>query len=124
MRLSEIRSLESDVLAVIQKVHGFKYKMATENYRQLTNNLQYTLSTLRTMVNVEESIGRDPYASYSNPLQQKRVIRNRDGTTRVVNVSEIPKTGAGWEAAFDESLLLNPPNFLIPPTSVTSLKKS
>ena len=125
-RMSEkqVLDLQRDVTALIGKVDRLKHNMQTHDFQQLTNHLQYCMTTLRniqTMQGVERATmdGYDTQAAMTGA----RVLYNPDGSTKVVQPSATPCTGQGWERQFDQSTLINPPCYVMPPQGVTDLKK-
>lgn len=124
---SEIQDLQQDVLNILTKLDNLKYRINTQDNRQLVNHLQYTLTTLRNMSNQILVENSDPYGSsqadYTKLNSGAKLIYNPDGTTRIVNSSGLHTTGDGWEGQFDESLLLKPPCYMIPPQNLNSIPK-
>lgn len=119
---SQVEGLKNDVLAIINKVDGMKYNMQTQDFRQITNHLQYVMTTLRNVSNIEATQVASPFkynamASMTGP----KVQYNPDGTTKIVNVSKVNTTGEAWESQFDQSMLINPPCYMLPPSSLTNI---
>jgi ABC-type glutathione transport system ATPase component len=108
---NEISALENDVLRVMKRMEPMKFKMSTENFRIITQHLQYTLTTLRNMSTEAQLISSNPYSGMG-PSQTIRY--NPDGSTRVVSSRSFHSTGDGWEKQFQEGLL-NPPSYMQPP---------
>ena len=120
MTQQQIEGLKSDVLAILNKVDGFKYQMQGQDFRQVTNNLQYVMTTLRNMsaIQATESATPNGYNTMA-AIAGPRVQYNPDGTTKVIN--QPVTTGEGWEDQFDQNLLMNPPCYMLPPQSITSV---
>lgn len=123
---NEIQELQQDVLNLLAKLEPLKYRIGTQDHRQLINNLQYTLTTLRNMSNTVSVEQSDPYSSaqlnYTHETN-KKLIYNPDGTTRIVDSKSLHTTGDAWESQFDESLLLKPPCYMVPPQNLNSIPK-
>lgn len=123
---SRIQELQNDVLKVLDKVEKSKYQIRTHDHRQLVNHLQYTLTTLRNMSNTIAVEKSDPYNSYQSDYQAgphagKKVQYAPDGKAHIIGASDVHTTGDGWEAQFDENLLIKPPCFQMPPQNLTSI---
>lgn len=124
---NDIQSLQDDILKVIEKIDKKKYQMRNEDYRQLNNHLQYTLTTLRNMSNTIFVEKADPYSGYQSDYTTigavggKKLTYNADGSTKIIDSRAFHTTGEGWENQFDESMLMKPPCFQVPPQNLTSL---
>lgn len=124
---NEIQGLQQDVLNILAKIEPLKYRINTQDHRQLVNHLQYTLTTLRNMSNTVHVEQSDPYNSShldyaATSASGQKLVYNPDGTTRIVNSATLHTTGEGWESQFDESTLMKPPCFMVPPQNVTGLR--
>ena len=118
----QITSLQQDVLGLLNKIESLKYNLHTHDYKQLNNHLQYAMTTLRNITNLQSVENADPMgyntvAAFSGP----RVQYNKDGTTKIVQASQVNSTGEGWEQQFDQNTLINPPCYVMPPQSLTSI---
>lgn len=123
---TEIQTLQDDVLNILSKLESLKYRIASHDQRQLVNHLQYTLTTLRNMSNTVAVEKSDPYNVSHNDytssnLSGKKVQYNPNGTTRIIDPVAVHTTGDGWENQFNESLLIKPPCYMMPPQSLTSI---
>ena len=114
----EIGGVKKSIIGILDYLHTSKYRILPEDYRQLCNHLQYSLTTLTNMDNVLLVEKSDPY----NLTQaHKTLTYNQDGTTRFVDKRSLDTTGDGWEQQFDKGLLQNPPCFMMPPQSLTHI---
>ena len=124
---SEILELERDVLNMLAKMESKKYRVQNNDYRQLTNHLQYCLTTIRNISQTLAVEKSDPYNRYSQDytttsnLSGKKVKYMPDGSLKVVSAHSLNTTGDGWESQFDESMLIRPPCFQAPPQSLTHI---
>ena len=124
---SDIYGLEQDVLAILKKIETKKYKIQNSDFRQLTNHLQYCLTTIRNISQTLAVEKADPYnsvqADYTSTslLTGKKIQYMPDGSVRVVDPKQFNTTGDGWENQFDESMLLKPPCFQSPPQNLTNI---
>ncbi len=122
----EIGGVKKNIIGILDYLHTNKSRILPEDYRQLCNHLQYSLTTLTNMDNVLLVEKSDPYVSYRSDYSQVRaagrtLVYNQDGTTRFVDQRDLNTTGDGWEQQFDTGLLQNPPCFMMPPQSVTHI---
>jgi hypothetical protein len=129
LSFGEIQSLKQQVLGIISTIETKKHKVMPHDFRQLNNNLQYTLTTLNNMHNILAVEKSDPYGSrqadYSSMagVGGRTVIYNSDGTTKIVGSNAPNNTGEDWEKQFDEGLLMKPPCFQLPPQSLTNINR-
>lgn len=125
----EIEGVRSQIIKVLDYLHTNRTRIMPHDYRQLSNHLQYTLTTLTNMSNILEVEKSDPYNSYQGDYSKvtgatgRTVVYNQDGTTRIVDPRTVHTTGDGWESQFDQGLLQKPPCFVLPPQSLTSIPK-
>lgn len=124
---NEVLDLEKQVLNIIAKVESKKYKMHNNDFRQLTNHLQYCLTTIRNISQTMAVEQSDPYNSYMQDytrvsnLEGKKVQYLPNGSVKIVASSSLNTTGDGWENQFDESMLMRPPVFSTPPQNLTNI---
>ena len=129
LSFEEINALKGQVLNILSTIETKKHRIMPHDFRQLNNNLQYTLTTLNNMHNILSVEKADPYGSRQGDYSQvtgtgtRTVIYNPDGTTRVIGHNDLNKTGEDWEKQFDEGLLMKPPCFQVPPQSLTNIKR-
>jgi hypothetical protein len=86
------------------------------------NHFQFALNHLGNMINilsVQSSDPRTQYSGWQSTGPARTVIYNPDGSTKIINANEPVSRGEAWETQFDESLLLRPPNYMLPPQSIT-----
>ena len=121
----EINGMSSQVISILNYIETHKRRIPTHDQRQLANHLTYVLNTLGNMSNTLAIEKSDPYFSRSgsNTAPARKVVYNPDGTTRIVSAKEVATTGDGWEAQFDEGLLMNPPCYQMPPQNLTSISR-
>jgi hypothetical protein len=125
LTLNEITGLQGKVLAIIDEVYTNKGRIETSAYKELNNHLQYVMTVLRNMATTQVVEKSDPYNSFQSDYTGvtgytgSKVLYNADGTTRLTR--QPPTTGQGWELQFDESQLMNPPCFMVPPQNLTSI---
>lgn len=135
LTLDEIGSVRRQIIGVLDFLNTNKTRIMPQDFRQLNNHLQYSLTTLTNMSNVLSVEKSDPYNSHHADYSKvtgtggRTVVYNQDGTTRVVNAGaqSFNTTGDGWEQQFDQGLLQKPPCFVMPPQSLThipSIRKS
>jgi hypothetical protein len=124
---TDVLELERDVLAIIKKVDDKKYYLQNGDFRQLTNHLQYCLTTVRNISQTLAVQQADPYNAFqadytsTNGMTGKKIQYMPDGSVRIVDAKAFNTTGDGWENQFDESMLMRPPCFQTPPQNLTNL---
>jgi hypothetical protein len=124
----DVSELEQDVLKLIQKVDQKKYVLQNNDFRQLTNHLQYCLTTIRNISQTLAVQQADPYNAFqadytsTSGLAGKKVQYMPDGSVRIVDPKKLNTTGDAWENQFDESMLIRPPCFQSPPQNLTNIK--
>jgi hypothetical protein len=129
LSFGEIQALKQQVLGIISTIETKKHKVMPHDFRQLNNNLQYTLTTLNNMHNILAVEKSDHYGSrqadYSSMagVGGRSVIYNSDGTTKIVGSNTLNNIGEDWEKQFDEGLLMKPPCFQLPPQSLTNINR-
>ena len=129
LSFGEIQSLKQQVLGIISTIETKKHKIMPHDFRQLNNNLQYTLTTLNNMHNILAVEKSDPYGSRQADYSKvagvggRTVVYNSDGTTRIVGANGVSSTGEDWEKQFDEGLLMKPPCFQLPPQNLTNINR-
>jgi hypothetical protein len=129
LTFKEIDSIRHQVLSVMNNIESVKYRIMTQDHRQLTNHLQYVLGTLTNMSNILAVEKADPYSSQQadytkvTGISGKKVIYNQDGSTRIIDSASVHTTGEDWERQFDEGLLMKPPCFQMPPQNLTSIPR-
>lgn len=129
LSFDEIESMRGHIITLLSTINTNKHRIMTHDYRQLNNHLQYALTTLGNMQNVLAVERSDPYGSRQADYSQvtgvegKKVIYNPDGSTRIINSSQVHVTGEDWEKQFDEGLLMRPPCFQMPPQNLTAISR-
>jgi len=121
LSLDEINMLKTKVLEVLNYVETNKSRIRSEDKKQIHNHLNYTLNTLGNMSNSAIVQASEP--CYGSASSSKTIIYNKDGTSRIIDPTNIPRTNDGWEAQFDSSLLMKPPCFQLPPQNITNIKQ-
>jgi hypothetical protein len=128
LKMEEIDMMRGNLLAMVDFIYKNRFRMDTQDGKQLTNHLQYSLDILSTISNKLQVQLSEPCYSPScyntgaaTPNGPRTLIYTKDGTTRIVDAETLPRTNDGWEAQFDSTLLLNPPCFTMPPQNVTNL---
>lgn len=128
IKMEEIDMMRGNILALVDFVYKNRYRMQTEDGKQLTNHLQYSLNVLGNMSNKLQVQLSEPCYSPScyntgaaGVKAPRTVVYNSDGTSRIVDAQTLPRTNDGWEAQFDSKLLLNPPCYTVPPQTVSNL---
>jgi hypothetical protein len=130
LSMKEISMMKGTLLQLINYVDDNRHRMRQEDRKQLANHLNYALNTLGNMSNSLDvqmsqpcwgaSCPTDPVRPGEKP-QTKFMMYNRDGTSTVLDKKDLPRTKDDWEMQFDESLLLRPPCYQMPPQNVTDL---
>jgi len=129
LSFNEIESMRQRVLSMLSWLNTNKYRVRTHDYRQITNHLQYVLTTFGNMTNILAVEQSDPYhsqqADYTKiaAVSGKKVIYNPDGSTRVIDTEGVHTTGEDWERQFDEGLLMKPPCYQLPPQNLTDINR-
>jgi hypothetical protein len=135
MDIPEIDQFRKNIIENISNLNLKKARLRPYDFRILMNYHQYILDTLNNMINVKHAEYDNPYNlnlnnagknRYTlNPFMgEKRVIYNKDGTTRIVTGSDLARENKEeWESQFDESLLMNPPSYILPPSNVYDIGK-
>lgn len=128
LTFNEIDAIRQQILGVVSRIHSNKHRIMSQDYRQLNNHLQYTLTTLGNMANTLAIEKSDPYSSKQadytkvTGLGGKTILYNPDGSTRLVDANSVHTTGEGWENQFDENLLIKGPSYQKPPQSLTNIR--
>jgi hypothetical protein len=134
LKLSKIDVMRIRILKNLKELESSKHEIRSHDFTKLMNHHNYILSTLDNMVNIRKIEQSDPWNNMqhanANALgktklgkSNKTVIYNTDGSTRVVSNKQLVNTGEGWEHQFDQSMLVNPPCYIMPPQYLTSIKK-
>ena len=133
LTLNGIDGLRNNILANLRTIELNKHLIASHDRVKLQNHHNYILSTLDNMVNIKQVEMADPYNNWSAEIKDsacldpgannKRVVYNKDGSTRVVNTRALNATGEEWEVQFDETQLLNPPCYMMPPQNLYSIPR-
>jgi hypothetical protein len=123
----EINGMSTKVIEILNYIETNKRRIPTHDQRQLSNHLSYVLNTLGNMSNMLAVDKSDPYFSrqgdYGRVAPARKVVYNPDGTTRIVSSGELSTSGDGWEAQFDEGMLMHPPCYQMPPQNITSIPR-
>uniref|UniRef100_A0A6C0J4X8 Uncharacterized protein n=1 Tax=viral metagenome TaxID=1070528 RepID=A0A6C0J4X8_9ZZZZ len=125
---NELQDLRTDVMNILSKLDTMKYRINSGDHRLLVNNFQYTISTLNNMSNTLTVELSDPYNSghlnYTpSKSAGKHLKYNKDGTSNIIDESEFHTTGDGWEKQFNDSQMINPPCYIVPPQNINSIPK-
>src|SRR3989344_3223083 len=114
LTVKEIDIMRLKVLDLLKFVDTHKARMRSGDRMKISNHLNYALGTMDNMINIRHVEDADPYnqpqSKYEMDLQRRdqTVVYNPDGTTTLVSKSNL-STGEGWEAQFDEGVLVRPP---------------
>lgn len=125
LSFKEIEDMRNQILTLLTNINTKKHRIQSHDHRQLNNHLQYALSTLSNMHNIQTVEQADPFkTNYAKASDEnKKVVYNSDGTTRIIKSGQVHTTGDDWEKQFDESLLMRPPCFQLPPQNLTNLPR-
>ena len=130
--LRELDIFRKRILENLKELELKKHLIQSEDRVKLMNHHNYILTTLDNMIHTGMIEAHDPYNQgiyetsknqylLDPALSKKTVIYNKDGSTSLVESSNLHTTGQEWKRQFDSSLLLNPPCYTIPPQGVTDL---
>ncbi len=133
LSFNKIDKLRVRILRNLKDLELNKYHIKSHDLTQLRNHHNFILSTLDNMVNIQKVEKSDPWNNIQsindicNEVEvgnnNKTVIYNPDGTTRIVSNTNISKTNGDWEHQFDPSIHMNPPCYIMPPQNLTSINK-
>jgi len=133
LTLREIDEMRNNVIAILRNLEIKKHLIRSHDRTKLVNHLNFTLETLDNMINIKKVEMSDPYNKWSakpgdnytlDPRATTRtVVYNRDGTTKIVDKSLHDSSGEEWERQFDESQLIKPPCFMMPPQNLSNISK-
>ena len=132
LQIGKIDKLRLRILKNLQELEENKHLIRSHDLTKLRNHHNFILSTYDNMINIKKVEQSDPWNNmqYANRKTKvpgsdssKTVIYNSDGTTRIVSNKELVSTGEGWEHQFNESMLVNPPCYIMPPQYLTSISK-
>ena len=132
--LKKIDNMRLRILENLKEIELNKHLIRSHDRNDLTNHHNFILQILDNMVNIMKVEQADPYARQSmsgfsgsykiDPrIERKTVIYNQDGTTQIVDNKSYKLTNEQWEDQFDENLNLNPPCYMMPSQSLTSIPK-
>jgi len=132
--LKKIDDMRLRIIANLKEIELNKHLIRSHDRNDLNNYHNAILRILDNMVNIQKVEQADPYAKSSmsgysgtykiDPRAEKtNVIYNQDGTTQIVRNKSYRITNEQWEKQFDENLLLNPPCYMMPSQSLTSIPK-
>jgi hypothetical protein len=124
---SDIDGLETRIVQVLSQVESKKHGITSYDFNQLNNHLQMCLTVFRNIRNNLTVQASDTYGGYNQNYtgigQSPKIFYNTDGTTKIVNGNTPETTNEEWEKQFDQSLLINPPCFIVPPQNITSVPR-
>lgn len=133
LSLPEIDELRNGVMTILRKLELKKHQLRSNDRTKLVNHLNFTLETLDNMVNIKRVEMADPYNGWAakpgsdymiDPRATKRtIVYNPDGTTRIVDNSRLDSSGEEWERQFDQSQLIKPPCYMMPPQTLSSIDR-
>lgn len=133
LSLPEIDELRNGVMTILRKLELKKHQLRSHDRTKLVNHLNFTLETLDNMVNIKRVEMADPYNGWAakpgsdymiDPRATKRtIVYNPDGTTRIVDNSRLDSSGEEWERQFDQSQLIKPPCYMMPPQTLSSIDR-
>lgn len=132
LQIGKIDKMRLRILKNLQELEEYKHLIRSHDLTKLRNHHNFILSTFDNMINIKKVEQSDPwnnmqYAHNKTKVHgsssSKTVVYNSDGTTRVVSNKELAATGEGWEHQFDESMLVNPPCYIMPPQYLSSISK-
>ena len=131
MGLREIDELRNNIIANLRAIELSKHVIRSHDRVKLVNHHNFILETLDNMINIKRVEMSDPYNSWAaDPTDTARlnattktIVYNRDGSTRIVECSQLRNRGEEWETQFDETQLLNPPCYMMPPQNLYSIPK-
>ena len=126
LTIEEINVMRQRVIDNLADLNLKKHKMKPNDFTTLMNYHKYVLNTMNNMVNVKtvemnNAYGKRVGSNYQKGQYEqnnKRVVTNYDGTTSVVDVSQLKESTEEWAAPFSQTLLVNPPSFIYPPQNV------
>ncbi len=132
--LKKIDQMRLRVIENLKDIELNKHLIRSHDRVDLTNYFNACLRIYDNMVNIMQVEQADPYArtsmsGYSGSYkidpraEKKTVIYKPDGTTQIVDNRNYRTTTEQWEDQFDENLLLNPPCYMMPSQSLTSIPK-
>lgn len=127
--LDEIEVYRKRIIDNLSELNTNRYKLKPNDFTTLINYHKYILNTLNNMVNVRTVEMNNAYGKPVGSLYQKgqyeqnnmHIVTNYDGTTKVVNSTDLKQSNEEWAAPFSDSLLINPPSFIYPPQNVYTL---
>jgi len=126
LSLDEINAMRQRVIDNLADLNLKKHKMKPNDFTTLMNYHKYVLNTMNNMVNVKtvemnNAYGKRVGSNYQTGQYQQnnmKVVTNYDGTTTVVDVSQLKESNEEWAAPFSQTMLVNPPSFIYPPQNV------
>jgi hypothetical protein len=125
LTIQEMEVMRSKVIELINFIESNKARFQSNDSRELMNHFQYNLNHLGNMINIQSVQNSDPYHQQFSGWQStgpaRTVIYNPDGSTKIINASAPISRGEAWESQFDEGLLLKPPNYMLPPQTITQI---
>ncbi|MHB1952758.1 MAG: hypothetical protein ACYCOU_03330 [Sulfobacillus sp.] len=142
LSVPEIDCLRHDLIDLIAKVNLNRSKIGSTDYRNLMNNLQFSLTVTNNMLN-RKLASQGAYGSSGMPkigLPAARVLGNRSVESVRSSSGSSSSSGSGsgsgagtnkgttgnapeWEKQFQDNLL-NPPSYLVPPSNVWNVRGS
>lgn len=132
--LKKIDEMRLRVIENLKVLELNKHLIRSHDRINLVNHHNFILQIYDNMVNIMKVEQADPYARNSmsgfsgtykiDPRAEKStVVYNPDGTTQIVKNGNFRTTKEQWEDQFDEGLLLNPPCYMMPSQTLTSIPK-
>lgn len=133
LSLPEIDEFRNGIIALLKHLELKKQLIRSHDRTKLVNHLNFSLEVLDNMVNIKKVEMADPYNRWNaqpttnymlDPRANiKNVIYNPDGTTRIIDNASRPTNQEEWTRVFDESQLINPPCFMMPPQNLSSIQR-
>ena len=127
MSIPQIDNMRQHILQNLKTLELQKHLIRSHDRVRLMTLHNAILDTLNNMINIRKVEMSDPYNQPNGNLNMdprmglRTVVYNPDGTTRIVDKSKLASTGEGWEMQFDQSMLLNPPCYTMPPYSLSDI---
>lgn len=133
LSLTEIDKFRNGIISLLRDLELKKYQIRSHDHTKLVNHLNFSLEVLDNMVNIKRVEMADPYNHWNaqpttnymlDPRADvKNVIYNPDGTTRIIDSMTRPTITEEWQRQFDESQLINPPCYMMPPQNLSSIPR-
>ena len=134
LSVTEINQMRNRLIENISELNLKKARIDPHNFNLLSNYHQYSLNVLNNMIQLKAVEEMNPYNvnlhNYSNKdytlnpyTGAKNVIQYQNGTEVITTRHLAESNNEEWMNQFNESLLLNPPSYLMPPKNVYDISK-